>query len=231
MKLTEKELWNIIEDVLQHSRRVLFYGPPATGKTFAAMRKATKKRNIYSITVTPDMSMAEIRGHYIPKGQEFVWKDGVAITAWREGARLVINEIGDAGEDVLVFLHAILDDPDFAEYCLPTGETVKPHKDFQVVATTNHDPRKLPEPLQDRFPVTIQVLVPNPEAIAALPKDLQKTARASAKQTDSERRITVRLWHEFANLRKLIGPEKAAFAVFGTRANDVLDAIRLEDAP
>ena len=36
--------------------------------------------------------------------------DGVGIQAWKDGARLDINEIDHAGTDVMSCLHAILDD-------------------------------------------------------------------------------------------------------------------------
>jgi MoxR-like ATPase len=219
------DTWKVVESVLGVSRRVLLYGPPATGKTWAGMKHNTNGRKVYSITVTPDMSMAELRGHYVPKGNEFIWKDGVAVLAWKFGARLVINEIADASEDVLVFLHAVLDDPDFAEYTLPTGSTVKPNDNFQVVATTNRKPEDLPEALRDRFPVSIEVQKPNPEALASLPTDIRKAASVVTDKPD--RKVTIRMWNEFISLSKKIGEEIASEAVFGKRAKDILSALKV----
>lgn len=222
--------WDIVNSVIKHSQRVLLYGPPATGKTYAAMRESLQGRKAYAITVTPDMSMAEIRGHYVPSGDKFVWKDGIAVTAWREGARLVINEIADASEDVLVFLHAILDDPGFAEYTLPTGEIVKPANGFQVVATTNREPESLHEALRDRFPVAIEVNEVNPKAIENLPVYVREAIESTA-NAQGDRRITIRLWKEYIKLSRAIGEERAAIAVFRERAQDILDALMIGQRP
>lgn len=60
-----------------------------------------------------------------------VWNDGVAVQMWKEGGRLVINEIDHAGQDVSSILHALLDDVEFAEMTLPNEEKeiVRPARD------------------------------------------------------------------------------------------------------
>src|SRR5207244_1607050 len=118
-----------------------------------------------------------LRGHFIPKGQEFIWMDGPALTAFRLGSRLVLNEIDKASGDALTFCHALLDDPGIARITLPTGETVIPHEDFHVIATMNGEPEDLPDALRDRFAVRIHIDKLHPEAVEALPKDLHKIAR------------------------------------------------------
>jgi MoxR-like ATPase len=234
-KKSNVPIWELIDLVQQHAQRILYYGPPGTGKTFRALRqesaKQAKAQPVYAITITPEMPAAELRGHYIPVGGNFEWKDGPAILAWRNGGRLVINEIDHATGDVLSFLHNLLDDPEFAVMTLPTGETVRPAKGFQVIATMNGEPRDLPEALRSRFPVTIEITQPNPEAIAALPEDLRNAARGSCVADKEEARINLRRWYEYANLRKVIGEQHAAQAVFGARASAVLTSLKVASAP
>lgn len=230
--------WEIVDAVLNHSPRILLMGPPGTGKTYAGTRlglKNRKSKKVYSVTMTPETPMAELRGHYVPSGGEYIWQDGPAIRAWREGARLVINEIDHSSPDCLSLLFAVLDDPQFAEFTLPTGETVRPAEGFQVVATMNGVPEDLPPALQDRFPVTLEIMEVNPEALAALPEDLRQVAMHTALHPSEERRISIRMWAEFANLRKAMreaygdkkGTQMAAEAIFGNRADEALNALEM----
>jgi len=233
------ENWGIIDAVIAVSRRVLLHGLPGTGKTYAAARRnVPEDTTVYQITMTEETPAAEIRGHFLPKGSEMIWMDGPGIRAWREGARLVINEIDLASADALSLMYALLDDPEFAEFTLPTGETVRPKEGFHVVATMNGHPYDLPLALQDRFPVTIEVLDVNPEAIEALPEDLRIPAREGALVENVDRRLSVRMWTEFASLRLKLAAQQgdetegvvlAAKAVFGQRWSEALRAIKFNE--
>lgn len=237
--MPKRDNWEIIDAVIATSRRVLLFGLPGTGKTYAAARRNVPKgTSVYQVTMTDETPAAEIRGHFIPKGEEMVWMDGPGIRAWREGARLVVNEIDRASADSLSFMYALLDDPEFAELTLPTGEVVRPAEGFHVVATMNGSPYDLPLALQDRFPVTIEVMDVNPEAIEALPEDLRVPARESALVANEDRRLSIRMWMEFASLRpklnskfksKVKGTEMAAQAIFGARWNEALKAIKFNE--
>lgn len=216
--------------------RVLLRGKPGTGKTYHAIHSALRKgQKVYTITMTEETPAAEIRGHYVPKGNEFVWSDGPAVMAWREGARLVINEIDRSSDDVLSLLYAIMDDPEFAELTLPTGEKVRPKEGFQVVATMNGVPDDLPDALQDRLPVDIEITDINPNAVARLPEDLREPAKNTALAKTAERGISIRMWLEFANLREKLphtlgdeeGLKVAAQAIFGDMATDALMALEV----
>ncbi len=239
-QMSEYDCWEVAEAVIGVSQRVLLRGKPGTGKTYHAASAALEEgQKVYSITMTEETPAAEIRGHYTIKDGEYVWSDGPAIMAWREGARLVINEIDRASEDCMSLMYAILDDPGFAQLTLPTGETVRPQDGFQIVATMNGIPEDLPDALQDRLPVDIEITDVHPKAIERLPEDLREPARNTALAKTSERGISIRMWLEFAALRETLpaqfegdeaaekGLEMAAMAVFGGKYRDALTALKI----
>ena len=216
--------WETVAAVARVARLLLVYGPPGTGKTHAALGG---RSDVYSVTVTPETPAAELRGHYVPRAGEFVWQDGPAVRAWREGARLVVNEIDHAGGDLVALLLAILDNPESAVLTLPSGETVRPAPGFQCVATMNGKPADLLEALRDRFAVNVEIREPHPAAIERLPENLRKAA-AGTVTADGDARITLRAWLAYADLIGAGVPETfAASAVFGDRAGDVLASMRV----
>jgi MoxR-like ATPase len=224
--MANANIWDLINKVIPNSRTVLLYGPPGTGKSFAAHNADLAGRQLFSVTMTPETPSAELRGHYIPMGSQFVWQDGPAIKAWRFGGRLVINEIDHAGGDSHSFLLACLDSPETACLTLPTGELVRPHASFSCVATMNGSPDDLPSALRDRFPVCIAVDAVHPSAVKSLPHDLRNAALGSA-LAENDRRVSIRAWQCFASLRASIGDAAAAQAIFASRAKDVLDSLKL----
>lgn len=230
MPITTHNPWKVAEAVLGSSRRVLLRGKPGTGKTYTAVHSGLAEgQKVYQLTMTPDTPMAEVRGHFIQKGGEFPWHDGPAMRAWDEGARLVINEIDRASDDVLSFLYVIMDDPEFAETTLPNGEVRRPAEGFQVVCTMNGEIEDLPDALQDRLPVEIHITEMHPNAVKRLPQDLREAAKNSSFAPSDERSISIRMWMEYASLRDKIDPNVAAYAVFGEKAESVLRMLRLTD--
>jgi len=225
------DCWTIAAAVLTQSPRVLLHGPPGTGKTYAATRFGLHPgQTVASCTLTPETPAAELRGFYVPRGNEFVWQDGPATTAWRTGGRLVLNEIDRATGDLLSLMLAICDDPLFAQLTLPSNETIRPTPGFTVVATMNSVPDDLDFALLDRFPVRIHIDEVAPGAVASLPADLRDIAAKSAVLPDPARRVSFRTWHEFAKLRESIGPDVAARAVFGNRTDDIVNAFLIGKA-
>jgi MoxR-like ATPase len=224
--MANANIWDLINKVIPNSRTVLLYGPPGTGKSFAAHNADLAGRQLFSVTMTPETPAAELRGHYVPQGSQFVWQDGPAIKAWRFGGRFVINEIDHAGGDALSFLLNCLDSPETACLTLPTGEMVKPHSQFQAVATMNGSPDDLPFALRDRCPICLEVDAVHPSAVESLPHDLRNAAMGSA-LADSDRRVSIRAWQCFASLRTSIGDAAAAQAIFASRAKDVLDSLKI----
>jgi hypothetical protein len=171
-----------------------------------------------------------LRGHYVPRGGEFIWQDGPAIRAWREGKRLVLNEVDKASGDALTFLLAALDDPEVARLTLPTGETVRPRPGFAAIGTMNGDPDSLPAPLRDRFAVSIAVTAPHPGALARLQCDPLANAVAATIGAGPDRQVTLRQAFAFLRLaQRLDDRSLAARAVWGERGADVLNSLILAE--
>tara|TARA_R110000787_G_scaffold114936_1_gene224799 strand:+ start:1696 stop:2427 length:732 start_codon:yes stop_codon:yes gene_type:complete len=240
-----KDCWELVESVLGKSRRVLLYGPPGTGKTYSAVKTNTPKAysksaeeeidNIYQITMTEDTASANLEGFYKPSSTgTFEWHDGIAIQSWKNGGRLIINEIDHASPDAMTFLHAILDDQEIAMLTLNNDnkDTVKPAEGFQVVATTNSTPESLPLALKDRFPVRIHVDTIHPKAMEGFDAKWHGVITDTSLIEDDEERISIRTWAEFFRLQKESGftESEAGELVFADKAEEIIDAVKLANA-
>lgn len=229
-----KDDWTIAEAVLPHAKSVLLYGISGTGKTYAGQRIGVNNgQAVYNLYLTEYTPVTEVRGTIYPilkNGErEFQWVDGPALMAFRNGGRLVINEINQCSDDCITFLLALLDNPESAKITLPSGEVIRPHPNFTVVATMNGEPSDLLPALRDRFPVTIKISKPHPNAVKALPEDLQKHA-ASTAVLGEDRRVGIRQWMAFAALRQEVDPIMAMQACFGHQADEILNAMTMSEA-
>ena len=230
---SDEEFWGNVESLINVSRRVLLWGPPGTGKTYAAANFGLNGRKRSMITMTPDTSFVELRGMYLPTGNGvFEWDHGSAVVAWQEARRLVVNEIDHSSGDALSFMHVILDDPEFAELTLPNRdrEVVKPADAFDVVATMNGEPEDLPEALADRFPVTINIDRVHPAALAKLSEQWRGVAKRTIVAPKQDR-IGLRQWLEFDRLTTQcdVPVEVAAMHVLRC-GDDIMDAVMVASA-
>jgi len=225
--------WNLVEFALDaRCPRSLIYGPPGTGKTMSAFLWAKEhKFECLSTTLTEDTPMTELRGHFVLKGQDFVWHDGLVARAWRMSLTtpvlVILNEIDHASGDTSTFLHNALDDPEMARLDLPNDETLTPNPGHVMyVATMNGVPEDLSEALRDRFPVKVHIPHPNPAAIKGLPKNLQTFGENLASRPG----VTLRGLYEFARMLKCgCKEEMAARLIFGDAAPDLLNALKLAE--
>lgn len=213
--------WEFVEEVLASplAHTIYLSGPSGVGKTYTAYRSGLRGRDVFSISLTPETPAAELRGFWMPKGDRFVWQDGVFIDAMRKGARVVINEIAHASHDVLAILHPVLESRETARLTLPNLETVSPAEGFQVVCTDNLPIEQLPESLRDRFTSVLHVDRPHPDSLAALSADLREAALRTF-DLEAERAVSIRGWLSVQAFEADFGLEKACRAVFGRERGD-----------
>ena len=85
----------------------------------------------------------------------------------------------------------------------------------------------VPRALRDRFPVSIRVDRPHPAAVSRLSGDLRGPALAGSLGPE-QRRVSLRSFYAFDELRRHYGPARAAHLVFGEDvAQSVLDALAI----
>ncbi len=227
--------WLDVADVLAAGvDRLVLYGPPGTGKSYAALHLGVGDVPAERLTCTEDLTSAEVIGSWMPRdGGTWSWRLGPALRAWTahggRGGRLVIDEIDRASGDALSVLMGVTDSTASARWRHPeTGTWLTPGPQFSVVVTTNlEDLEDLPSALLDRFAVRIRVDQPPLAAVASLSSDLRQPALAGS-LAERERRVSLRSFYAFDQLRPSLGAERAARLVFGaSSAVDVLDALRV----
>lgn len=226
--------WQDFEDALKAGiDRIILFGPAGTGKTFAGLSIGDTQRGAWRLVCTEDMTDANITGHYKPNADgTWTWHMGSAVMAWEgdglAGGRLVIDEIDKASGDIEGLILAMTDSPESASWVHPeNGRVMRPRDGFSVVMTTNiEDMEELPMALADRFPVRIRINEPHPSALATLSPDLRKYARRMADA--GKRRISLRTFRAFDQLRKSVGDERAASLIFRDSAQSFIDAIAID---
>ncbi len=235
VELSVGQCWHDVNDVLEAGvQRVLLYGPPGTGKTYAALKLGVTAGVAERLVCTEDLTTGEITGTWMPAGAgRWQWREGPAIRSWRanagRGGRLVVDEIDRASGDALSTLLAITDSVESARWRNPeTDQWVKPGPDFSVVMTTNtEDLSDIPLALRDRFPVAVRIDQPHPHAVALLSEDLRAPALTGS-LGDAGRRISLRSFYAYDQLRSRLGAPRAATLLFGAAAAvDILDALTI----
>lgn len=212
-----KANWALFDVAVKHLNRIFLVGPPGVGKTFAA-QKSAGKRGCINVTLSEDVVLQELLGHFIPKGGEFVWHDGPLTCAMRNGDLAVVNELGRASSAVKDAFLGVLDSPDVCQVVLPgcsgcsgkaqtngngdgadhqvcnvchgSGtETVRPGKTFAVIATSNTGPEELDPALADRFECVLTVKVPHPDLVDYLDGEVPGLGQIVSKSYAEESKI------------------------------------------
>ena len=228
------DCWQELQDCLNAGiDRVILFGPSGIGKTYAGLTMGNIEGGAYRLVCTEDMTNMEVTGAFMPDaGGKFSWVAGAALEAWEgngiTGGRLVADEIDKASGDVSSTLLAMMDSPESASWKHPeTGRIHRPREGFSVIMTTNiEDMAELPTALSDRFPVRIRINAPHPKALERLSYDLRDYAVRMADA--GARRVSLRAFMAFDQLRKTLGADKAAKIIFRERAESVLDAIAVD---
>lgn len=229
--------WAMFDLALKYLDRIYLYGAPGLGKTYAAThsrqdqtRFKVKQREVVNATLSDDIVLQELIGHYMPKGTEFVWHDGPVITAMRSGQLLVLNELARASAAVKDAMLGVLDGNGSAAIPLPSGEIVQPGAGFQVVATANSSTDDLDPALADRFEAVVWVNTPHPKMIEALNQEVKGlgTAVEASFKDSPERAISPRSAFTFTKLVKAgVNAKQSAQLAFGARAADIVAAFKL----
>lgn len=228
------------------TRRVLLFGIPGTGKTYAAQHagvnggvvvktisgaKLRSAEDVYNVYLGEETAAYQIIGTDAIEHGTMVWRNGPGLLAWRAShGRLVINEIDHASGDALDALMWLCDDEKSARIALPTGEIVRPDAGLQVIATMNGEPEDLPDAIQDRFSTRFRIRAPHPDAIKTLPEPLHDLARKlTHEDTPQSQRISIRQFRAFVEmLERGVPGDIAARGAFHHRADELLRTIALE---
>lgn len=227
MTTTQLTDWQRAEFAIQHSNRVLLYGLPGTGKTYFGLNRHTT--NAYRLICTEEMTDADLIGCYKQNSQgTWSFAEGVGIKAWREGARLVVDEINRMNGDVESRMMALIDSTASSSWQHPdTGEVVKPHSSFSVVATMNGEPEDLAPAILDRLTVRCQVNTPHPDAIASLPEWLRSMAETMT-HPNAENRYSLRSFVDFnAMYQASNNMELSAQVLFPNAYQQMIDVLKV----
>lgn len=132
-KQSASDLMNLIID----DWRCLLVGPPSVGKTALPTQFAAKTNwPLTRFNGNRDVTMDDFVGTFVAKGGETHWVDGPLARAMRHGHIFVIDEVDHMPAECSSTLHSVLE-PGGHLLISRTGEVIKPHENFRLIATAN----------------------------------------------------------------------------------------------
>ncbi|KAL0222135.1 hypothetical protein RCL1_001989 [Eukaryota sp. TZLM3-RCL] len=145
---------------LSLNKPILIEGPPGAGKTSLVTALGTLTGNpTIRINFSEHSDMMDLIGCFVPSsstsGSDFIWSDGVLLTALKQGYWVIFDEINLAPQQVLEGLNSVLD---HRRSLLVTDLNleIKAHENFRVFACQNPlisggGRRGLPQSFLNRF--------------------------------------------------------------------------------
>ncbi|HTO16161.1 MAG TPA: CbbQ/NirQ/NorQ/GpvN family protein [Edaphocola sp.] len=116
---------------------LLLKGPTGTGKSrFVEFMAQSLSKKLVTVSCNEETSSTDLIGRYIIKGAETVWIDGPLAIAVKNGHILYLDEIAEARPDVIVAIHSLTDHRREL-FVDKTGETIKAHPEFLLIASFN----------------------------------------------------------------------------------------------
>ena len=135
----QKKLTDLSRIIMTKRYPILIEGPTSSGKTSAINYLARRTGHTFvRINNHEHTDIQEYLGSYIsdPQTGKLVFRDGLLVTALRQGHWVVLDELNLAPTDVLEALNRLLDDN--RELLIPeTNEIIRPHPNFVLFATQN----------------------------------------------------------------------------------------------
>lgn len=141
----ELEEWELLAIGIQDNLPVYLHGPTGCGKSAGVMELAailnqpltrvqmTQQFKESTMIGKTDLVVDESTGLQVTQ-----WTDGLLPAAMRRGWWLLVDEITATPPGIMFAVQAVLEGNPLV---LPTGEVVKPHKHFRIVATDNTNGR------------------------------------------------------------------------------------------
>lgn len=158
----------ILMDGIKNGQNALLLGPRGTGKSSLANVVAERLGRKFCYVPCHTGATAEVLiGQWIPnpKGQGYVWMDGVLTSAVRNGHICLLDEVNSLKPEVAFAIHGLLDhrrELVLAEKPDENGnpEVVVAHENFGLIAAGNpfyEGVRVMNEAFRDRFPIQLQL--------------------------------------------------------------------------
>lgn len=198
---------------LRDNLPVLMIGPTGAGKTSMVRWLAYKTHHDYRrLNLNGATTVDDFVGRILINKEGTYWVDGVLLEAMKNGYWLMLDEVNAALPEILFVLHSLLDDDRMVVVAENSGDIVRPHPDFRLIAAMNPavdyvGTKELNKAFLSRFPIVLEV--------DYMPQDREVEVVKKSSGLDDE--ATIRSMVQIANqVRKSYKEQKVYFA-FSTR--------------